>query len=207
MPYNNATSHSLLILSWNANGLANHKDELLAILQNNRIDIALISESHFTDSTRFHLPGFQVFKTNHPAGTAHAGAAIIVKSSLLCYPLPQFQTDHIQATGKQITLNNTPLNIFAVYSPPRHTITLNQFNDFFLTLGHKFIIGGDLNAKNIQWGCRVNNPRGNLLEFTTQNHNYKVHSPPSPTYWPTSPRKGQTFWTYLYQKFPTVSTA
>ena len=183
MSNNNATSHSLLILNWNANGLAKHKDELLAILQNNRIDIALISETHFTNSTHFYLPGFKVFKTNHPDSTAHAGATIIVKSSLLFYPLPQFQTDHIHSSGIQITLNNIPLNIFAVYSLPRHTITLNQFNDFFLTLlDHKFIIGGDLNAKHIQWGCRVNNPRGNLLELATQNCNVKVYSPLSPTY-------------------------
>ncbi|VVC34843.1 Endonuclease/exonuclease/phosphatase,Reverse transcriptase domain [Cinara cedri] len=179
-----------------------HKDELLALLQNNRIDIALISETHFINSTHFYLPGFQIFKTNHPDGTAHAGAAIIVKSSLLFFPLPQFQTDHIQASGIQITLNNTPLNIFAVYSPPRHTITLNQFNDFFLTLGHKFIIGGDLNAKNLQWGCRVNNPRGNLLHLTTQNRNYKVHSPPSPTYWPTSPRKRPDILDIFISKIP-----
>lgn len=149
MANNNATSHSLLILNWNSNSLTKHKDELLAILQNNWINIALISETHFTNSTHFYLPSFQVFKTNHPYSSAHAGAAIIVKSSLLFYPLPQFQKNHIQVSGIQITLNNTSLNIFAAYSPPRHTITLDQFNDFFLTRGHKFILEGDLNAKNI----------------------------------------------------------
>jgi len=41
----------------------------------------------------------------------------------------------------------------------------------------------------IQWGCRVNNLKGNTLEILTHNHNYKAHSPPSPTYWPISPRK------------------
>lgn len=175
MPNNNATTHSFLILNLNANGLTKHKNEFLATLQNNKID---------------------------PDNTAHAVAPIIVKCSLLFYFLPQFQKDYIQASGIQITLNNTPLNIFAVYCPPRHNITSNQFNDFFLTLSHTFIIGGDLNTKNIQWGYRVNNSRGNIHEISTQNHNYKVHSPPSPTYWPTSPRKNQTFWTYSYLKSP-----
>jgi len=87
---NNETSHSLLILNWNANGLTKHKNEFLATLQNNIIDIALILEIHFTNSTLFHLPDFEVFKTNHPDNTAHAGAAIIVNSSLLLYPHPQF---------------------------------------------------------------------------------------------------------------------
>lgn len=34
------------------------------------------------------------------------------------------------------------------YYPPRRVITFNQFNNFFITPGQKFIIGGDLNAKN-----------------------------------------------------------
>jgi len=141
--------------------------------------------SDFTNSTHFHSLGFQVFKTNHPDNTAHAVAPIIAEFSWLFYSLPQFQKDYIQASDIQITLNNISLNIFAVYCPPRHTITSNQFNDFFLTLNHTFIIGGDLNAKNTQWGCRVNSSRENIHEISTQNHNYKVHSPPSPTYWPT----------------------
>jgi|UniRef100_A0A2S2PZV7 exonuclease III len=78
----NFTSKSLLILTWNPNGLANHKNEILAILQTYRIDIALISETHFTNSSIFNLPGYKTFKTNHPDGTAQAGAAIIVRSSL-----------------------------------------------------------------------------------------------------------------------------
>jgi hypothetical protein len=56
-----------------------HKNELLATLHNNRIDVALISETHFTHSSHFSLPGFQTFKANHPNGTAHAGAAVIVR--------------------------------------------------------------------------------------------------------------------------------
>lgn len=84
-------------------------------------------------------------------------------------------------------MNNTPLDIFAVYNPPRHTITLNQLHD--LTLDHQLTVGGDLNVKNIQWDCRVNNPRGNTLEILTHNHNYKVHSPLSPTYWHSFPGK------------------
>jgi hypothetical protein len=133
-----------------------HKNELLATLQNNRVVIALISETHFTHSSHFSLPGFQTFKINHPDGTAHAG--VIVRLSLLFYPLPPYQTDHVQSCGISLTLNNIPIHIYAVYCPPRHIISINQLNDFFDTLGNKFIIEGDINTKNIQWGCRVNNP-------------------------------------------------
>jgi len=143
MTINFNTSTSLLILTWNSNGLMNHKNELLATPQNNRFYIALISETHFTNCSYFNLPGFQIFKTNHPGGTAHAGAAIIVKSSIMFYPLPQYQINHVRNSGIFLILNNIPTHIYAVYCLSRHVITLNQFSNFFLTLGQKLIIGGD----------------------------------------------------------------
>jgi exonuclease III len=38
----------LRIALWNANVLAQHKDEIQLFLQHNKIDILLISETHFT---------------------------------------------------------------------------------------------------------------------------------------------------------------
>jgi len=45
---NSATDKSLLILLFDANGLKNHVLELQSVLYNKRIDIALITEIHFT---------------------------------------------------------------------------------------------------------------------------------------------------------------
>jgi len=131
MPTSNFTSNFLLILTWNSNGLINRRNELLAILQSSRIDIALISETHLINVPHINLPGFQIIKSNHPDGTAHAGAAIIVKSSLLFYPLLQYQKAYIQAFGISLTLNNTPINIYAIYSLPCHSITPSYFQHFF----------------------------------------------------------------------------
>jgi hypothetical protein len=142
MSINTSTSKYLLILTWNSIGLTKYKNELLATLQNNRTDIRLISETHFTNSLRFNLLGFQIFRTNHPDGTTHAGVAIIIRSSLLFYLLPPYQIDHIQAVGISLTLNNIPINIYATYCPQRYIIIRNKFNNFFLTLGQKCIIGG-----------------------------------------------------------------
>jgi hypothetical protein len=89
-----------------------------------------------------------------------------------------------------------------VYSPPRHTITKTQYGNFFDSLGQKFILGGDINAKNTQWGCRANNPRGNTINTLAQLRNYKIHAPPSPTYWPTSRRKNPDILDIFLTKIP-----
>ena len=87
----NTYTDSLLILSWNVNGLKNHKDEILFTLQDKRIDIALISDTHFKNIYFLHLPGHRLHQTNHQDGTTHTGAAIYVRLSLTSHPLPKFK--------------------------------------------------------------------------------------------------------------------
>jgi exonuclease III len=85
---NNATNNSLLILLINANGLKNHINELQTVLYNKRVDIALITETHFTKYFFINILGYFSLKSNHPDNTAHGGVAILVKASLFYQPLP-----------------------------------------------------------------------------------------------------------------------
>lgn len=202
--YNSFTNNSLTILSWNANGLKNHKDEFLITLQEKIIDIALISETHFTNNYSLNLPVFRSYQTNHPDGTAHAGAAIYVRSSLASHQLTNFQTDYIQSCAVSISINSIPISIAAIYCPPKHAIHSNQFDLYFYTLGLNFIVGGDINAKHIKWGCRTTNSRGiSLLQSITHN-TLRVISPPNRTYWPTSPRKRPDIWDIFITKIPST---
>jgi len=143
-----------------------------------------------------------LYQTNHPDNTAHAGAAIYVRSSLASHPLPEFQTDYIQSCAVSLIVNNIPLSIAAIYCPPKHNISSEQFNFYFNTLGHNFIVGGDINAKHIQWGCRVSNSRGTSLLHSITTKNLKVISPPNPTYWPTFPRKRPDILDIFVTKIP-----
>ncbi|KAE9545781.1 hypothetical protein AGLY_001324 [Aphis glycines] len=51
-------TNSLIVLLWNSNGILNHINELTARLHDERIDIALISESHLTDRARINISGY-----------------------------------------------------------------------------------------------------------------------------------------------------
>lgn len=186
MPINSFTSQSLAILMWNANGLSNHRNELITVLNDKRIDLALISETHFTSHTKFSIPGYNIITSNHPDNTAHAGAAIIIKSSLLYTPCQSIQENYLQSAILTIKLNHIPVTIAATYFPPKHKITLIQYEHFFNSLGHYFIVGGDLNAKNQFWGCHTTNPKGRTLLQLANLKKYSILAPPDPTYWPTS---------------------
>ena len=69
------------IAQWNANGLQTHKDEVKLFLNENQIDVLLISETHFTSKNHFTIPGYDLCCTNHPYGTAHGGTAILIKAT------------------------------------------------------------------------------------------------------------------------------
>lgn len=178
---NSQTNKSLIILLFNANGLKNHVLELQHVLYNRRIDIAFITETHFTLYSKIPIPGYNLRKSNHPDGTAHGGVAILIKSQLQFQPLPDFSQDFLQSCAISIQLNNIPVAIAAIYAPPKHNVTLNNWSNYFETINYtfnNFIIGGDFNAKHQSWGCRVNNQRGNLLYNFTNAKNYKILSPP-----------------------------
>ena len=92
----------LRVVLWNANGLSNHKLELQTFLDMHKIDIALISETHFTPRTVFRIPHYTVYHTIHPDDTAHGGAAVIIRSSIRHHELLHHQSDKIQTATIQL---------------------------------------------------------------------------------------------------------
>jgi len=199
---NTATNKSLLVLLSNANGLKNHLSELQSVLNNRRIDIALITETHFTSYLHVHIPGYRLHKANHPDNTAHGGVAIFVKYSILYQSLPSVCEDIFQSCAIQIYVNSVPITVAAIYSPPKHNVSYENFSNYFNTINNNFIIGGDYNAKHQSWGCRVNNPRGNVLSNFVNTRKFKVLAPPGPTYWPSSRHKNPDILDIFITKTP-----
>jgi len=185
MSTNNNQTPPLSILLWNANGLTHNKNELQHLLYDKKINIALITETHLTPTKHFNIPGYTTHRTDHPDGTAHAGTAILISTTLLHYALPTYQKAYIQATNIQIILNHIPITISSVYCPPNQKITPPRLQTFLRTLKNSFIIGGDFNAKHTAFGCRSTNPRGQTFYNTILNNHLSFISPSAPTYWPS----------------------
>lgn len=72
----------LRIMTWNANGLNERTQELEIFLRTMNIDIALISETHFTNKSYIKIKGFEAQWTNHPSERARGGSAIIIKENI-----------------------------------------------------------------------------------------------------------------------------
>lgn len=184
MTTNPIVNHPLSIFSWNANGLRQHFKEFQHILLETNTNIALIPETYFTPITCAKIHGFNAYPSCHPDSTARAGAAIYIKSNITHHSLSPCSTPHIQAASVSLVVpNNIPVTVSAVYWPPGLTTTSSLFSNYFSTLGHRFISGGDFNPKNPAWGNRSPNTRGRALQQCINNKNYSSLAPQGPTYW------------------------
>ncbi|KAK7871524.1 hypothetical protein R5R35_010330 [Gryllus longicercus] len=182
-------SNLLRIVSWNANGILQHRRELEVFLHQENIDILLVSETHFTERSYLRISDYEVYCTNHPDGTAHGGTAVIIKTRIRHNMYKDNAKDYLQATSIQVYDKFGPLVISAIYSPPKHKITTDQYIKFFRTLGTRFIAGGDYNAKNRLWGSRLVTTRGRALEGAISTLKLQTISSGNPTYWPTDGNK------------------
>lgn len=181
--------NSLTICHWNANGLSHHKTEVEYFLRSQKIDIMLVSETHFTTKNCFRIPGYTVYDTKHPSGRSIGGTAIIIKTNLKHFPLQSYSTDYFQATTIYYDSPTYKLNVSSVYCRPGFTLSEQQFLDFFSTLGTKFLAAGDFNAKHTHWGSRLISPRGRQLFNAVSTAKLDVISSSHPTYWPTDRTK------------------
>lgn len=115
---NSVTDVSLLIFQFNTNGLKNHIQELETVLINSRIDITLITETHFTECSNIYISGYKLNKTNHTGGSAHSDVAILTKSSIKFQPLPSFCQINIHSCKIILKLNYSTYTIAAIYTTP-----------------------------------------------------------------------------------------
>lgn len=189
MSNNETRLHSVLILLWNANGVIQHKNELELVLNDRRIDVALLCETHLTSKHKFSLPNYKIYRSDHPDGFPHGGTAIAIRSKISHHLLPVEQSNFMQVTAIHLECKPLSFSLASVYCPPRFAITTHNFTSLFQSLGPTFIAGGDFNAKHVQWGSRLNNPKGRNLHNCIATQNYSFISPSGFTYWPSSLNK------------------
>jgi hypothetical protein len=89
----------LQLAVWNANVLIQNKEELKMFLSICDIDVMLISETHFKEKNFIRIPHYIAYHTNHPAGTARGGTAILIKSTIQRHQLCNYEQDFFQASS------------------------------------------------------------------------------------------------------------
>ena len=181
-------------------GSPKHTEEVKNYVQNQQVDIMLISETHFTTRSYFKIPNYAIYDTQHPDGTAHGGTAILIKKGIKHYLHGHYNLEYLQATSITVEDGVGSLTIAAIYCPPKHTFKAKQFRLFYTSLAHRFLAGGDYNVKHNHWGSRLITSRGRELLKAMQEEKLMYVSTGEPTYWPRDKRKFLTSSTSVSRK-------
>lgn len=152
---------ALKICHWNAEGVRNKKTELQHFLRDQAIDVCCIQETHLTETHRFFIRGYEVFRQdreNRPKG----GLITLVKNHL-----PAVETQRsgqadldTEYLGVKLVLSDTPVTVMNIYSPPDKQIKLQN-----IQVGpQSWIITGDFNSHSPSWGYQQLNNKGEEVE-------------------------------------------
>src|ERR1044071_4124509 len=192
MPFQNGIrtmNKDIRIATWNANGILNKREELEVFLHIQAIDICLLSETHFTRESYLKIHGYKTYHTFHPDNQARGGSAIIIKESINHYEECHIQKPEIQLTLVSIKSLKQNLVIGAAYCPPKHNLKMQDYKAFLQQAGERFIIGGDYNAKHVDWGSRLSITTGKEPRRASQELGRNFQSNGKPTYWQTDKTK------------------
>lgn len=177
----------LRIALWNADGIISHKADICFFVQYYKIDLLLISETHLTEKSHFHIDGYSLRHTVHPSGKARGGSGILIKNGIKFEEWDSLVSPAIQLTAIQLTCGRDLITVGAAYCPPRESISHVEFEQIIDHMGSSFILGGDYNAKHRWWGSRTDNPKGKELYRCISRRNVNVLSTGTPTFYSKNP--------------------
>jgi len=127
---NLSNTKSLQIILWNANGLKQNEPELLQILIQNKINVTLITETHYTSSSIHFFPRYQIYRADHPDEISQVGSVILISTKIQHYSLQSLQHPSVQATNIQIVLNHMPRCFYLFFKLPHFLVVNNIITDF-----------------------------------------------------------------------------
>jgi hypothetical protein len=130
-------------------------------LEAQRIDMALLSETHLKPHERSSIRNYQIYRTDRHLGLK-GGTAVTVRKGVphthVDLPPPP-PTVSIKTTGICTPIGNKEILLAAVYKPPGRACSDSDVIGL-LYLRNKSILAGDLNAKNPIWSSRISNFSG-----------------------------------------------
>lgn len=142
----------------------------------------LATETHVREGQRISLPGYSTYHAVHPSGNSRGGATVIVRSSLNHCPQPPISTNDRQVASVQLQTSERAATLASVYLPPSERLIKANIESLFVTLGDKFIAGGDYNAKHRWWGNSRACARGKLIQDVVANGHYQILATGEPTF-------------------------
>ena len=138
-------------MQWNAQSIHHNKYFFKQFLNNNNIQIALISETWLKQNINFQIRGYTIVRND--CGNNHNGVAIVIHNSLNFQHISTFFDISLQNIMVKVQIYNKFINILSFYCPPSVRFNKTKFNNLIKNISGPVIVAGDFNAHHTVWGC------------------------------------------------------
>ena len=170
MSVQNNNENIINIVQWNCHSLTDKIAAFIRVIMMYKVEIALLSETWLTSNLNVIIPGFDIIRKDRDSRGGGVAILISNKYKYTIINLPNLPSQ-VEAIGCKIYLGNSSLDVLSVYIPPLTTVTVSDIEYLFKSVQNPFVMGGDLNAHAIEWGCFSENSRGKtLLEALERNN-------------------------------------
>lgn len=170
---------NLNIVQWNAQSLRPKLLEFESLLNQEKIHIAIISETWLEPESALTLKHYTIYRQDRD--DSYGGIAIVVHTSVKS----QLMTMSTLNPGIQVLrvhlLNCDHLeNIVAVYSPSTVRTVQHDWDHIFSNSTNKTLVAGDFNGHHSNWSYRTDS-RGSLLFDSILDNNFITMNDGAPT--------------------------
>jgi exonuclease III len=83
------------MLEWNVNGLLQKRQELQLFLDEQKIDMCLLAETHLANKSYAKIKGYQVYHMVHPQNTIRGGSVVLIKDNMTDHEEAKYALDEI----------------------------------------------------------------------------------------------------------------
>lgn len=164
----------------NVDGVNNKYHELIYFVQNNNLDLIVITETKLKENERLKIRGYTTYRKDRDNQHRGGGVAILIKNSIPHVLLGSRSDSSIENLA--IKLQDGTI-VIGVYNNPRNILNTHDLNNL-LNWGSNTLIIGDLNGRHPDWGCNRHNPNGNTVKLFVENNGLILAAPNRPTLFP-----------------------
>jgi exonuclease III len=118
-----------MVLEWNISGLLQKRQELQLFLDEQKIDVRLLAETHLTNESCVKIKEYQAYHTVQPQNAAGGGSAVLIKDNMIHLGEAKYATDEIQATVT-VKTKRQAITFAAAYCPPRYKLKKTDYLNF-----------------------------------------------------------------------------
>lgn len=172
------------IVSINVNSVRSYdkRNNLEQFIRSNQSNIVFLSETHLNVNSSFKVNGFNIFK-QFRVDSNGGGTAILIKNGIKYRNIKTGCNNKIEFTAVEIFVNNLWLKLISIYIPPRSNLKADEIESFLnLNSTCPTIIGGDFNARNVEFGDSLTSQMGKTIAEFILNTGFVRFNTNIPTY-------------------------